>query len=355
MESNAHLPHSSLGPRALGIVTPFLIVGILVFTVRIYTRVTPVYKLDASDYTISVAVIIEVIVYSLFIASVTSGLGRYSYDVSPEQGVKTLRYVYVVILLSTFVPALVRISVGFLLLKFVLSKAWRAIIWCTIGIQAACAISTEIFQLIQCRPINAQWEQVPDARCLSARQIWICGYTTIGVALFGDLALAVMPMFIIWKLNRSTLERCLISVLMALGLVATVTVIMRLVEMRTLDFASPERFRTLIPVYFWLRMEEAILIIASSAPMLKSPIEHFLHKFGLPVFQPRVRKMTSFHSSNPVSDTTPRLHHQRSQQELVGYKQPIFMHEPQLEGAEEPPSISNDIRPLSDISQALTR
>ncbi|KAK2129004.1 hypothetical protein NOF04DRAFT_1346289 [Fusarium oxysporum II5] len=179
MESNAHLPHSSLGPRALGIVTPFLIVGILVFTVRIYTRVTPVYKLDASDYTISVAVIIEVIVYSLFIASITSGLGRYSYDVSPEQGVKTLRYVYVVILLSTFVPALVRISVGFLLLKFVLSKAWRAIIWCTIGIQAACAISTEIFQLIQCRPINAHWEQVPDARCLSARQIWICGYTTI--------------------------------------------------------------------------------------------------------------------------------------------------------------------------------
>ncbi|EGU72836.1 hypothetical protein FOXB_16657 [Fusarium oxysporum f. sp. conglutinans Fo5176] len=179
MDQNAHLPHSSLGPRALGIVTPFLIVGILVFSVRIYTRVTPVYKLDASDYTISVAVIIEVTIYSLFIASVTSGLGRYSYDVSPEQGVKTLRYVYVVILLSTFVPALARISVGFLLLKFASTKAWRAIIWCTIGIQAACIISTEIFQLIQCRPINAHWEQVLDARCLSARQIWICGYTTI--------------------------------------------------------------------------------------------------------------------------------------------------------------------------------
>ncbi|KAK7571463.1 hypothetical protein V3481_018675 [Fusarium oxysporum f. sp. vasinfectum] len=178
MDQNAHLPHSSLGPRALGIVTPFLIVGILVFSVRIYTRVTPVYKLDASDYTISVAVIIEVIIYSLFITSVTSGLGRYSYDVSPEQGVKTLRYVYVVILLSIFVPALARISVGFLLLKFASTKAWRAIIWCTIGIQAACIISTEIFQLIQCRPINAHWEQVPDARCLSARQIWICGYTT---------------------------------------------------------------------------------------------------------------------------------------------------------------------------------
>ncbi|EKJ69480.1 hypothetical protein NXS19_008169 [Fusarium pseudograminearum] len=307
MDQNAQLPHDSLGPRALGIVTPFLIVGILVFLVRIYTRVTPVYKLDASDYTILVAVIIETIIYSLFIASVTSGLGRYSYDVSPEEGIKTLRYVYVVILLSTFVPALARISIGFLLLKFASTKAWRVIIWLTIGIQAACIISTEIFQLIQCRPINAQWEQVPDARCLSARQIWICGYTTIGVALFGDLTLAIMPMFLIWKLNRSTVERCLITVLMALGLIAAVTVIMRLVKMRTLDFASPERFRTLIPVYFWLRMEEAILIIASSAPMLKFTIEHALHKFGLPMFQPRVRKLASFHASNPVSDTTTRL------------------------------------------------
>jgi hypothetical protein len=77
-----------------------------------------------------------------------------------------------------------------------------------------------------------------------------------------------MPLFLIWKLSRSTVERCLITVLLALGLVATIAVIIRLIKMHTLDFASPERFRTLVPVYFWLRMEEALLIIASSAPML---------------------------------------------------------------------------------------
>lgn len=124
--------------------------------------------------------LIEVIVYSLFIASVASGLARHSYDVSPEEGFKVLQYVYVVILLSTLVPAVARISVGCLLLKFASTKVWRAIIWFTIGIQAACVIGTEIFQLIQCRPINAHWEEVPDAECLNAQQIWICGYATIG-------------------------------------------------------------------------------------------------------------------------------------------------------------------------------
>ncbi|KAF4417545.1 hypothetical protein F53441_14511 [Fusarium austroafricanum] len=354
MDRDAHLPHDSLGPRVLAIISPFLIIAIIAFSVRIYTRVTPVYKLDASDYTISVAVLIEVIVYSLSIASVASGLGRHSYDVSPEQGVKTLRYVFVVIVLANLVPPLARISVGCLLLKFASTKAWRVIIWFTIGIQSAYIMGIEIFTLIQCRPINANWEEVPDARCFSAQQIWICGYATI-VALFGDLTLAIMPMFLIWKLSRSTMERCLITVLMALGLIATAAAIMRLVKMHTQDFASPERFRTLIQIYFWHRMEEVILIIATSAPMLKSPIEHVLHRFGLPKFQPRIRKLNSFHTSLPTSDPTPRLHHQRSQQELLSYKQSFVMHEPQIEAAEDGPSISNNMWPLIDIPKALAR
>jgi hypothetical protein len=122
-----------------------------------------------------------------------------------------------------------------------------------------------------------------------------------------------MLMFLIWKLSRSTVEWCLITVLMALGLVVTIAVIMRLIKMHILDFTSPETFRTLISIYFWLRVEEVILIIASSAPMLKPLIEHVLHRFGLYMFQPRIRKLTSFHSSTPTSDITPCLHHQRSQ------------------------------------------
>lgn len=124
------------------------------------------------------------------------------------------------------------------------------------------------------------------------------------------------------------MEHCLITVLLALGLVAAITIFLRLIKICILDFASPERFRTLIPAYFWLQMEEAITIIVSSVPILKSLIEHILHRFGLPIFQPRIRKLTSFHFSTPTSDTTPRLHHQQSQKELLGYKQPFLCMSP---------------------------
>jgi len=41
----------------LPIVMTFLGLSLFVFAIRIYTRVYPKYKLDASDYTLSVAVV----------------------------------------------------------------------------------------------------------------------------------------------------------------------------------------------------------------------------------------------------------------------------------------------------------
>lgn len=338
MNDDGSLSHDSLGPRALAIVTPFFVLAILIFSVRIYTRVTPTHKLDASDYTISIAILFEVVIYSLFAITVASGFGRHSYDVTPEQGVKILRYVYMVVLLTPFVPTLTRISVGCLLLKFARTTTWRAFIWFTICIQAACAIGTEVFQFLQCRPINAHWEEVPGARCFSAEQIWICGYVIVAAAMFGDLTLAVMPMFLIWKLSRSIVERCLLTFLMALGLVATTAVVMRVVIMHTFDYTSPEKYRDLIPMYFWIRMEEVILIIASSAPLLKSPIEHALHRFGVPTFQHRTWELNSFHSVH--MSKAPRLRHHRSQQELLESRQNIAIHERRLEASEDSPRIN---------------
>lgn len=53
------LVDDSIGPQNLAIITPLFSLGILLFVLRIYTRVTPIYKLNASDYTNAVAVVCE--------------------------------------------------------------------------------------------------------------------------------------------------------------------------------------------------------------------------------------------------------------------------------------------------------
>jgi len=57
MGGETHLVDDSTGPRALVVVTVLFALALLCFSARIYTRVFPSYKLNASDFINSVAVV----------------------------------------------------------------------------------------------------------------------------------------------------------------------------------------------------------------------------------------------------------------------------------------------------------
>jgi hypothetical protein len=116
--------------------------------------------------------------------------------------------------------------------------------------------------------------------------------------MLGDLTFAIMPMFLIWRLSRSVVERCLISFLMAMGLFATGAGVMKIIYAYTYDRTSEDALRGMMPEFLWCRVEEVVLIVASSAPLLKSPVGHALKKMGFPSFQEKTRDLNSFHSSD---------------------------------------------------------
>lgn len=115
--------------------------------------------------------------------------------------------------------------------------------------------------------------------------------------MFSDLVLTILPMFLIWKLSRSAIERSLVSVLMGLSLFATVATVLKVVYMKTFDIESFDTFRASMPLFMWCRMEECVIVIAASAPLLKAYIESVLNRLGFPTFQNSVRKLNSWDSS----------------------------------------------------------
>jgi len=100
-----------------------------------------------------------------------------------------------------------------------------------------------------------------------------------------DLVCALIPVFIIWRLSRSVLERSLVSILMASCLLASGCGVAKLYYMIVYDFSTPDNYYDLIPEFFWCRMEEAIIIIACCVPLLKSPFERMLRRVGLPTLK----------------------------------------------------------------------
>ncbi|KAM5341938.1 hypothetical protein ACJ41O_014969 [Fusarium nematophilum] len=286
----------SIGPRSLAIVTVIFGLGILLFLLRIYTRVIPTYKLNASDYMIIIAVIAEVITYSFFAAAVANGFGRHNYFVTPESRTTILKLLFGVIFTGLWVSTFARLSIACLLYSFTTSASWRAVLWFVIGFQGAMLIGSEIFQLLECRPVRAMWELVPDAQCMAQEDAWVIGYVFSGTSMLSDLTLTIIPMFLIWSLSRHILERFLIAVLMGLSLFATLATVMKVVHMKTSDFSSPDTFRVAMPIFLWCRIEECLIVAAASAPLLKAPIERALHRLGLPTFQNSARELESLDS-----------------------------------------------------------
>jgi hypothetical protein len=116
-----------------------------------------------------------------------------------------------------------------------------------------------------------------------------------GIIIISDLTFAIMPMFVIWKLNRPLLERILVSILMALGLCATSTVIVKVCSMKKM--VIEDTYREMLTMFMWCRIEECILISSACAPFLKSLIERVLGQLGMPSFRNTTRELNSFHSA----------------------------------------------------------
>ncbi|KAH8726620.1 hypothetical protein GQ44DRAFT_825616 [Phaeosphaeriaceae sp. PMI808] len=118
-----HPVNDSIALNGLAIVMTLLGLSFVVFVIRIYTRVYPKYKLDASNYCLSIAVPFVILTHSLFAAAVSQGLGRHTVFIPPDHAVKILRYMFIIELAWIFATCFARISIAYMLLPLAISRA----------------------------------------------------------------------------------------------------------------------------------------------------------------------------------------------------------------------------------------
>lgn len=122
----------------------------------------------------------EIIVLICLLTAIRLGLGHHDYYISPAALINIQKCLFPLGLFGFWASSLARISIGSMLLRFEISKTWRVVLWILIAIQFTMAIGSNIFQLVQCRPIRAMWEPVPNAVCWTARQSQSYGYIYSG-------------------------------------------------------------------------------------------------------------------------------------------------------------------------------
>ncbi|PGH04881.1 hypothetical protein AJ79_06966 [Helicocarpus griseus UAMH5409] len=116
----------------------------------------------------------------------------------------------------------------------------------------------------------------------TSNQLWLgycCGDINAAIFTFMDLVFALMPIKLVWQLQRSIREKILISCLMAMGLLATASVCVKMTTFTKVGQGDP--LSSTVYPSFLAKLEEVLGIIAACMPCLKSPAERLLRRIGV--------------------------------------------------------------------------
>ncbi|KAK3349725.1 hypothetical protein B0T25DRAFT_519867 [Lasiosphaeria hispida] len=241
----------SAGYRALAILLPLFVLALASYIVRIWTRVRLKHRLNAADYTLTIAALAESVSIVLTIVAVSHGFGCPLPLLSPSQIEVIGATTFTVFIIALWASSFARISILCLLLQIAQEHVWRWVLWSGIALQGTSLAACIISQLVQCRPIRSMWASVPEKTCVPTEHIWIVAWVFSGIAIISDLLCAVLPSLLIRSLHRPLAEKVLLSVLMGLCLIATIAGIFKVLVLKSYDATSENAIADMMTAYLW--------------------------------------------------------------------------------------------------------
>jgi len=193
--------------------------------------------------------------------------------------------------------AFIKASVGLTLLR-IQNNAWfKAFVWLNIALAAAYGFGNMWFILFSCQPLSAAWGDFADpesAKCLPASAIRIAALTGAVVSVLTDVLLSLAPITFLWNLKRPLRERIVLGCLMAMGLLAGISSVVK--NLIVADFGKPglDMLAMNISISTWTALEMLLGIIAACTPFCKPVLERCLSALGV-----------TLNSSKPATGATP--------------------------------------------------
>ncbi|KAF2396331.1 hypothetical protein EJ06DRAFT_483764 [Trichodelitschia bisporula] len=244
-----------------------------------YARCQP-RNLWWDDYTICGAMVLSFASFAVTIAAMTVGYGRHIEHVSKTDFVTFSHLMFINQPLWVLEVTLVKISVAFMLLRIRRTRGWRIAMWVTIAYLTVNAVVVIAFQFTECRPLSFYWNRsLTGGVCRSPKVVQICVIVTSVVFIFSDVQSSLLPLTFIFTLNRPLRERVALSVLMGMGLLASIVGSLKLIGIGTLH-RNPDPTWNNVPVKVGSFAEACLGLIAACMPPLKARGERWLRRAG---------------------------------------------------------------------------
>jgi len=277
----------------IGLTSSLLFLASISFFVRIYQRITPVWKMGADDYFIIVGYLLSIVDWGLLLPQQVPVPGFISMDAA----LRNFKTGWIAIGVWGVSMTCIKVSIALTLLRIQKkSLAWRIFLYSIIALQVAYGVLNLFFNtVIACRPLSHAWDFTippPMRQCVSNEVMRAASNTGSGVNITTDVLLSLAPAVFLRKLNRPLRERIFVCVLMGLGLLASVSSIVKTVFVqRFYDPTYP--FEDIMPlgasISTYTILEQFTGILAACIPAMKNIFQACLGKVGVSLTDSRSR------------------------------------------------------------------
>ncbi|PMD46677.1 hypothetical protein L207DRAFT_451239, partial [Hyaloscypha variabilis F] len=236
------------------------------FCMRIYVRWAMLKIWRAEDWLFLASQIAFTVLAISALLSALHGNGQHLANIELTDIPIAMQFFFVSEIFYTLTTIFIRLSIGFYLLRICILKLHLWIIKTTMCIISLLTVAYFIFVTVQCNPFNYFWLQFSGevGKCFPATTVQ---NITISYAVFAavtDIIFGVLPIFVIWNLKMNRKAKMVVGALLALGIIAGFTVIIRIEYVRLVNLTVDFLF-AVSNVSIWSMVEPAIGICCMAA------------------------------------------------------------------------------------------
>ncbi|KAI1065377.1 hypothetical protein LB507_000786 [Fusarium sp. FIESC RH6] len=267
------------GPEVQAVCYTLLVSSVIACGLRIYVRTRMVKNFGFDDWAMCAALITFILFCTSALSGVTYGTGRHRSDLDPKDYMQARNWWWWCYLWYCLTMIASKISIGITLLRITNRKLDIWILYSTMAITLCTGIVFFFVTLFQCWPISFFWNTNQKGSCVSPDVIIALTYLYSVFSVISDFTCAILPIFLVAKLNMGRKTKLAIIPLLAMACVASAAVVVRFAFIK--DFKNPDFLWATVDIAIWSTAEQGLAITAGSLATLRPLLRLLGRKLGI--------------------------------------------------------------------------
>ncbi|MCJ1479222.1 hypothetical protein MMC13_007907 [Lambiella insularis] len=262
----------NLGPEAIAIMIPFIVLASLAVVGRLASRKIKNLAWEVDDL---VAVFALILTWGCFVCGIICihyGVGKHVQAVPMVDLVQFKKTLYGFNLIYVTTPPAIKLCILLMYRRLFPTRHFTLAVYILGSVLILWWIVSFVMGVVNCMPIPGFWNPTLSARCINFENYSI-GYAVVNIST--DLIILTLPIRVVWRLQLPIGQKIGLTFIFLLGSFVCAASLVRLLN-AILDLNDPDTTWAFVNAMIWTTIEPSVGVICACLPVMRPLVSALL-------------------------------------------------------------------------------